>query len=133
MTVPWSRIARAASEVVVAFLAAEAIVALCRAVSVNPLTRIGTPEMREALLQAVAHAMLGRPLASARLFYERAANAREAIAALRMGETFDPMFLGFAHLSGVPGNLETAVSWYRRARDLGSGEAAILLQKLEAK
>ena len=31
----------------------------------NPLTRIGTPEMREGLLQAVAHAMLGRPLAQA--------------------------------------------------------------------
>jgi len=31
----------------------------------NPLTRVGTPEMREGLLQAVAHAMLGRPLAQA--------------------------------------------------------------------
>jgi type IV secretory pathway VirB4 component len=29
----------------------------------NPLTRLGSPEMREGLLQAVAHAMLGRPLA----------------------------------------------------------------------
>ncbi len=28
----------------------------------NPLTRIGTPELREGLLQAVAHAMLARPL-----------------------------------------------------------------------
>lgn len=28
----------------------------------NPLTRIGAPEMRESLLQAVAHAMLARPL-----------------------------------------------------------------------
>ncbi len=28
----------------------------------NPLTRVGTPQMREGLLQAVAHAMLGRPL-----------------------------------------------------------------------
>jgi len=31
----------------------------------NPLTRIGTPEMREGLLQAVAHAMLCRPLGQA--------------------------------------------------------------------
>ncbi len=28
----------------------------------NPLTRVGTPAMRQGLLQAVAHAMLGRPL-----------------------------------------------------------------------
>ena len=32
------------------------------ATRVNPLTQIGTPELREGLLQAVAHAMLGRPL-----------------------------------------------------------------------
>ncbi|MGA2453659.1 MAG: hypothetical protein ABSG93_09090 [Solirubrobacteraceae bacterium] len=32
------------------------------ATRLNPLTRIGTPEMREGLLQAVAHAMLARPL-----------------------------------------------------------------------
>jgi hypothetical protein len=31
----------------------------------NPLTRIGSSEMREGLLQAVAHAMLGRPLGQA--------------------------------------------------------------------
>ena len=31
----------------------------------NPLTRIGTPEMREGLLLAVAHAMLARPLGQA--------------------------------------------------------------------
>jgi hypothetical protein len=31
----------------------------------NPLTRIGTPEMREGLLQAVARAMLSRPLTQA--------------------------------------------------------------------
>jgi hypothetical protein len=28
----------------------------------NPLTRVGTPQLREGLLQAVAHAMLARPL-----------------------------------------------------------------------
>ena len=32
------------------------------ATRLNPLTQIGTPELREGLLQAVAHAMLGRPL-----------------------------------------------------------------------
>ena len=35
------------------------------ATQLNPLTRIGTPEMREGLLQAVAHAMLSRPLSQA--------------------------------------------------------------------
>ena len=35
------------------------------AVRLNPLTRIGTREMREGLLEAVSRAMLGRPLSQA--------------------------------------------------------------------
>jgi TPR repeat protein len=72
-------------------------------------------------------------LAAARLFYERAADAGEAQAAVRLGETFDPIFLDRAHLRGVPGNVETALSWYRRARDLGAAEAEVLLNSLQAK
>lgn len=72
-------------------------------------------------------------LAAARLFYERAADAGEAQAAVRLGETFDPLFLDHAHLRGVPGNTETALSWYRRARDLGAAEAEVLLNSLQAK
>jgi hypothetical protein len=50
-------------------------------------------------------------LASPRLFYERAADAGEARAALRLGNTFDPAFLDFAHLRGR-GDSAMAVSWY---------------------
>jgi len=72
-------------------------------------------------------------LAAARLFYERAAEAGEAQAAVRLGETFDPIFLDHAHLRGVRGNVETALSWYRRARDLGAAEAEVLLNSLQVK
>jgi hypothetical protein len=72
-------------------------------------------------------------LAAARLFYERAADAGEAQAAVRLGETFDPIFLDHTHLRGVQGNVETALFWYRRARDLGAAEAEILLNSLQAK
>ena len=71
-------------------------------------------------------------LAAARTFYERAADAGEAQAALRLGETYDPSFLDHAHLRGVRGNLETARSWYRRARDLGAAEAEVLLNSTQA-
>ncbi|TMJ86764.1 MAG: sel1 repeat family protein [Alphaproteobacteria bacterium] len=64
---------------------------------------------------------------SARLFYERAANAGSGEAALRLGETYDPQFLAQAHLRGARGNIATAVFWYKRARDLGTREAEILL------
>jgi TPR repeat protein len=72
-------------------------------------------------------------IASARLFYERAANAGDALAAVRLGETFDPGFLARAHLRAVQPDSRVAVSWYRRARDLGVADAEILLKSLESK
>jgi TPR repeat protein len=70
-------------------------------------------------------------VASARLFYERAADAGDALAALRLGESFDPDFLHQARIWGTQGDLRTAIIWYRRARELGSAEAEILLKSLE--
>ena len=72
-------------------------------------------------------------LLAARLFYERAADGGDGQAAFKLGETFDPIFLGRAHLRGARGDWSMALSWYRRARDLGLPEAEILLQSLEAK
>ena len=65
---------------------------------------------------------------SARLFYERAAEAGHGQAALRLGESYDPAFLAQARLYGIRSDLSAAVFWYRRARELGLGEAEILLQ-----
>jgi hypothetical protein len=56
---------------------------------------------------------------SARLFYERAADAGDWQAALRMGATFDPVFLGQAGVRTV-GEPTKAQSWYRHALDLGA-------------
>lgn len=72
-------------------------------------------------------------LAAARLFYERAANAGDGQAAIRLGETFDPVFLEHAQLRGARGDINSALSWYRRARDLGATEAELLLRSLEGK
>jgi TPR repeat protein len=72
-------------------------------------------------------------VASARLFYERAADAGDAQAALRLGQSYDPSFLSWARLAGVRGELARAIYWYRRARDLGLSEAEILLERLQIK
>jgi hypothetical protein len=69
-------------------------------------------------------------IASARLFYERAAEAADGQAALRLAEAYDPAFLARAHLGGVRGDPLVAARWYRRARELGVSEAEILLQAL---
>src|SRR5271168_2629396 len=72
-------------------------------------------------------------VASARLLYERAADAGEARAAVRLGETFDPAYLDGSHLRGLQGDRDMAVLWYRHARDLGATGVASRLKKLEAK
>jgi hypothetical protein len=67
---------------------------------------------------------------SARLFYERAANAGDGRAALRLGATFDPAFLG--PLGGkVQADAVLARTWYSRALDLGAVEAKGQLRSLE--
>jgi hypothetical protein len=70
---------------------------------------------------------------SARLFYERAADAGDGQAALRLGETYDPTFLERAKLRAIKGDLKAAASWYRRAKELGVVEAEILLKGLQTK
>jgi hypothetical protein len=70
---------------------------------------------------------------SARLFYERAAEAGDGQAALRLGETYDPTFLERAKLRAIKGDLKAAASWYRRAKELGVVEADILLNGLQTK
>jgi hypothetical protein len=70
---------------------------------------------------------------SARLFYERAADAGSGQAALRAGETFDPAFLGLNRLVGLQGEPAEAARWYRRARDLGETAADPLLTGLKSR
>ena len=70
---------------------------------------------------------------SARLLYERAADAGEARAAVRLGETFDPIFLDRAHLREARADSGMAMFWYRRARALGALGITSRLKSLEAK
>ncbi len=72
-------------------------------------------------------------IASARLFYERAAGAGDGRAALRLGATFDPEFLGRLGLGKLQANPAEARSWYSRARDLGAGEAKRQLNSLDTR
>jgi TPR repeat protein len=66
-------------------------------------------------------------IVSARLFYERAAAAGDGKAALRIGQTFDPAFIGS---TGRYADTVEAAAWYRRARDFGEPEAASRLDRL---
>jgi type II secretory pathway predicted ATPase ExeA len=69
-------------------------------------------------------------IASARPFYERAAEAGDADAALLLGQTYDPGMLARIGLRGARGDAVKAAEWYQRARSLGAVEAERLLGNL---
>lgn len=71
-----------------------------------------------------------RDLTSARLYFERAAEAGDPHAALLVGKTFDLRFLVRAGIPGIQGDRQRALVWYRRAHELGEPDALRLLDKL---
>ena len=89
-------------------------------------TRIPAEEIARLLARGDALFRNG-DIASARLFYERAAEGGDAQAALWLGGTYDPAFLAWARLNGVSGDPAAAVRWYRYARELGAAKGEILL------
>jgi hypothetical protein len=76
-----------------------------------------------AALVARGDAFLGAgDVASAQAFFERAADAGDGRAAMRLAVTFDPAFLERVGLHGLRGDPEKASFWYGRARELGAAE-----------
>ena len=94
--------------------------------------RLSASEITALLARGDAFLSAG-DITSARLFYERAADAGSGLAALQLGATFDPMFPGRAGVRGVAADPAQALSWYRRARDLGVGEAEQRIKRLETR
>jgi hypothetical protein len=90
---------------------------------------VSPAELRQLLEHGDALLRTGDVI-SARLFYERAANAGDGRAALRLGATFDPAFLGRGG-GKAHADLEAARMWYGRALDLGSLEAKGQLNSLD--
>jgi hypothetical protein len=70
-------------------------------------------------------------IASARLYYQRAAEAGDARGALRMGMTFDPVFLARLRLRGFGAAAAHAIAWYHRASALGNSEAELLEKEVD--
>jgi len=71
-------------------------------------------------------------ITSARLFYERAADAGSGRAALQLGATFDPIILGYVRAGSGLADPAQALSWYRRASDLGMVEAEERIKRVES-
>jgi hypothetical protein len=69
-------------------------------------------------------------IGGARLFYRQAANAGYALAAIRLGATYDPAELSRLRVEGISPDAVEARKWYERARELGAPEADERLARL---
>lgn len=94
-----------------------------------------TPEDRERALRLLKRGqdeLADANLSSARLFFERAADAGLAEAALALGATYEVAELQRLNIRGVQGDNKEARRWYERAAQLGAPEASQRLQRLGA-
>jgi serine/threonine protein phosphatase 1 len=71
-------------------------------------------------------------VASARVQLRRAAEARDARAALALGATYDPIMLAILQVHGVAADVLQARYWYQQAKEFGSLEASQRLKLLES-
>ncbi|TMJ88064.1 MAG: sel1 repeat family protein, partial [Alphaproteobacteria bacterium] len=91
------------------------------------------PPIDTGALVAQGDYLLARSdIASARIFYQRAAEAGDGRGALRMGMTFDRVFLVRWRLRGIQADRAQAISWYRRASALGNAEAELIQREAAA-
>jgi type II secretory pathway predicted ATPase ExeA len=69
-------------------------------------------------------------LVAARLFYERGAEQGHGPSATALARTYDPLVLKEQAVRGARGDREAALSWYRRALELGDTAASARLEAL---
>jgi hypothetical protein len=81
------------------------------------------------LARGEAYLAIGN-IMGARDFFERAADAGLADAALRLAATYDPVVLRRLKTQGVAADVALARKWYERARTLGASDAAEALARL---
>jgi hypothetical protein len=82
------------------------------------------------LLKRGQELMRNGDLAAARLVLRHAAKAKSAEAALTLGATYDPVILRELRVYGFPADVGMARTWYEKAKELGSPEAARRLDTL---
>jgi TPR repeat protein len=67
---------------------------------------------------------------TARIAFQRAAEADDADAAIALGATYDPTVLAGLGVVGIGADVAKARSWYQRAEKLGSPDARRRLNAL---
>jgi TPR repeat protein len=86
------------------------------------------PEEIELLLERGRRPVSDGDLTSARLLFQRAAEAGDA--ALALGATYDPAIIGRLRVIGVSADIDRSRAWYEKAAGVGSRKAAHRLEDL---
>jgi TPR repeat protein len=95
----------------------------------NPVRTLGPDEIALLMKQGEQFVAAG-DLVTARIVFQRAAEAGDAYAAMALGATYDPGVLAKLGVVGMAADVEKARSWYQKAEGLGSPEAAQRLSVL---
>jgi hypothetical protein len=95
------------------------------------VARLGPDEVAALLKRGQELVAQGR-FRLARLVLEQAAEAESASAAFALGRTYDPLIERSAVRPDAPADIAMARTWYEKAKDLGSPEAAQRLSQLPA-
>jgi TPR repeat protein len=95
-----------------------------------PARAIDADELAALLKRARGLIAIG-DIAAARLLLERAADAREASAALLLAQTYDPAVLGAPDMRSITPDPAMARDWYRKAAQFGSPEAQQRLAQIQ--
>jgi hypothetical protein len=85
--------------------------------------RVLDPEEIKLLIKQGEQLVAAGDLVTARVAFQRAAEADDASAAMALAATYDPAILAKLGVVGVSGDIEKARSWYQKAESLGSPEA----------
>jgi hypothetical protein len=91
------------------------------------------PDQQQAIASLVTRGkelLRNGDFSSARLILQRAADASDADAALTLGSTYDPTILARLGIRSQVANVELARTWYEKAQEFGSTEAASRLKTL---
>jgi hypothetical protein len=94
-----------------------------------PVAAIDREELQILLKQGEQFVAAG-DVVTARVLFQRAAEAGDATGALSMGATYDPIVLARLGVRGISPDIEKARRWYEKAREYGSVEAPRRLENL---
>jgi len=119
-------------EIAAAYQAAiKSLVPVAGTPAAPPPARHLDPDEIAALLKRAKGLLANGDIASARLLLERAADAREADAALLLARTYDPAVLGTGDARSVTPDPARARNWYRKAAEFGSSDAQARVAEMQ--